>query len=361
MGESTAASIPAPPEQPVKHRLARIVAWLVGIALLLLVCNLLGVDIRGWLADVWDTVNDISFGYIVAGCFFQTLQTSLNALAWVYILRAAYPAAGVRIGPIIACYAVGVALNGVLPANLGTFVMLLMYLAIVPGSTFPGILAGYLVHKIFFTVVGGLVYLYLFLSVPGSFDRELGGITDHAGLATLIVVGGIVLIVLLIRIFWNWVKKLWEKAKQGGVILQRPKEYFLKVFLPQCGGYAARLAVIAVFLAAYSIPVTFHSVMAVVGSNSLANVTAVTPGSIGVTQAANVAALKDYTDSETATAYSISQQLITTAWNQVFAIILVCFYFGWSGGRELVGSSYKGAKVKAAEMKADRKQNKSED
>jgi uncharacterized membrane protein YbhN (UPF0104 family) len=361
MAESTAASVPPPPEQPIKHRLARIVAWLVGIALLLLVCNLLGVGIWGWLQDVWDTVDDISFGYVVAGCFFQTLQTSLNALAWVYILRAAYPAAGVRIGPIIACYAVGVALNGVLPANLGTLVMLLMFLAIVPGSTFPGILAGYLVHKIFFTVVGALVYLYLFLSVPGSFDRELGGITDHSGLATLIVVGGIVLIVLLMRIFWNWVKKLWEKAKQGGVILQRPKEYFLKVFLPQCGGYAARLAVIAVFLAAYSIPVTFHSVMAVVGSNSLANVTAVTPGSVGVTQAANVAALKDYTDSETATAYSIAQQLITTAWNQVFAIILVCIYFGWSGGRELVGSSYKGAKVKAAEMKAERKQKKPED
>ena len=361
MAESTAASIPAPPEEPVKHRLGRIVAWLVGIALLLLVCNLLGVDIRGWLADVWDTVNDISLGYIVAGCFFQTLQTSLNALAWVYILRAAYPAAGVRIGPIIACYAVGVALNGVLPANLGTLVMLLMYLAIVPGSTFPGILAGYLVHKIFFTVVGALVYLYLFLSVPGSFDRELGGVTDHPGLVTAIVIGGIVLLVLLIRIFWNWVKGLWAKAKQGGVILQRPKEYFLKVFLPQCGGYAARLAVIAVFLAAYSIPVTFHSVMAVTGSNSLANVTAVTPGSVGVTQAANVAALKDYTDSETATAYSIAQQLITTAWNQIFAILLVCFYFGWSGGKELVGSSYKGAKVKAVEMKADRKRTKPED
>ena len=361
MAESTAASIPAPPEQRLRNRLGRILAWLVGIALLLLVCNLLGVDIRSWLSDVWDTVNDISFAYIVAGCFFQTLQTSLNALAWVYILRAAYPAAGVRIGPIIACYAVGVALNGVLPANLGTLVMLLMYLAIVPGSTFPGILAGYLVHKIFFTIVGALVYLYLFLSVPGSFDRELGGTVDHPWLTGLIIVGGIVLLVLLIRLFWKWVKGLWAKAKQGGVILQHPKEYFLKVFLPQCGGYAARLAVIAVFLAAYSIPVTFHSVMAVVGSNSLANVTAVTPGSVGVTQAANVAALKDYTDSETATAYSIAQQLITTAWNQIFAIILVCFYFGWSGGKELVGSSYKGAKVKAVEMKAERKRDKPED
>src|SRR5262245_29432732 len=209
MAESTAASVPAPPEHRLKNRLARIVAWLVGIALILLVCNLLGVDIWGWLQDVWDTVTEVSLVYIVAGCFFQTLQTSLNALAWVYILRVAYPAAGVRVGPIIACYAVGVALNGVLPANLGTLVMMLMFLAIVPGSTFPGILAGYLVHKIFFTLVGALVYLYLFLSVPGSFDRELGGTTDHPGLTVLIIGGGIVLLVLLIRIFCRWFKSLW--------------------------------------------------------------------------------------------------------------------------------------------------------
>ena len=174
------------------------------------------------------------------------------------------------------------------------------------------------------------------------------------------MVGSLVLLALLIRLFWRWLKKLWLQAKQGGVILTHPRDYFLKVFLPQVGGYAARLAVIAVFLAAYSIPVTFHSVMAVTGSNSVANVTAVTPGSVGVTQAANVAALRDYTDAETATAYSIAQQLITTAWSIVFAIVLVAFYFGWSGGKELVGSSYRDAKVKAAEMSAERKRKRKE-
>jgi uncharacterized membrane protein YbhN (UPF0104 family) len=361
MAETTAASVDAPPERSLKQRLFRIVVWLVIVALVAGVFRLLGVDVLDWLKDVWDTVNDISIGYLIAGCFFQTVQTCLNGLAWVYILRFAYPEAGVRIGTIVTAYAVNVALNGILPANMGTLVMLFMFLAIVPGSTFPGILAGYLVHKIFFTVVGALIYLYLFLSVPGSFDRELGGIVDHAALAALIVVGGIVLIVVLIRIFWRWVKKLWEKAKQGGVILQHPKQYFLKVFLPQCGGYAARLAVIGVFLAAYSIPVTFHSIMAVTGSNSIANVTAVTPGSVGVTQAANVAALRDYTDSETATAYSISQQLVTTAWNQIFAIIMVAIFFGWTGGKLLIGSSYVDAKQKAGEMRAERKRKKTED
>jgi hypothetical protein len=75
-------------------------------------------------------------------------------------------------------------------------------------------------------------------------------------------------------------------------------------------------------------------------------------------QAANVAALKDYTDAETATAYSISQQLVTTAWNNIFAIILMTIFFGWAGGKELVGTSYTGAKEKSAEMRADRKRKK---
>ena len=358
---TTAASAPTAPPPSYRSRFVRIAIWLGGLALVALVCNLLGISVWSWIKDVWDTVNDISLASVIAGCFFQAVQTSLNALAWAFILRAAYPRAGVRIGPVIAAYAVSVGLNGILPANMGTLVMLLMFLVIVPGSTFPGILAGYLVHKIFFTVVGAFVYLYLFLSVPGSFERDFNFAADNPGLATLIVVGGIVLLVLLVRLFWRWLKKLWLQAKQGGEILKHPRDYFLKVFLPQVGGYIARLSVIAVFLAAYSIPVTFHTIMAVTGSNSVANVTAVTPGSVGVTQAANVAALRDYTDAETATAYSISQQLITTAWNILFAIVLVAYFFGWAGGKELVGSSYRGAKEKAVEMRAERKAAKDDD
>ena len=82
-----------------------------------------------------------------------------------------------RFPPILTAYAVGVALNGVLPANIGTLVMLLMYLALVAGATFPGIFSGYLVHKLFFMLVGGLVYVYLFVSVSGSFSIQLGTVT----------------------------------------------------------------------------------------------------------------------------------------------------------------------------------------
>jgi hypothetical protein len=353
---------PSPAERaPIQRRLLRIAVWLGGLAAFFLICDLLGIPIGEWLGSVWDTITEISAGYLVAGIALQTTQTYFTALAWYFIIKTAYPDAGVKQGPIIATYAVAVAMNGVLPANIGTFVMLLMFVAIVPGATFAGIFAGYLVHKIFFTVVGALVYVYLFASVSGSFDIQLGNISDHPWLTLTIVLGGIALIGLLIRIFWRAVKKLWVQAKQGGVILSRPREYFLKVALPQAIGYAAKLGVIAVFLAAYAIPVTFHTVMSVVGSNSLANVTSVTPGGVGVNQALNTASLRDVTDATTATAYSIAQQLITTAWNILFAIVLVAIFFGWSGGKQLVGTSYVGAKDKVGEMREARKQKRTKD
>jgi hypothetical protein len=262
--------------------------------------------------------------------------------------------------PIITCYAVAVALNGVLPANIGTFTMLFMFLGVVAGSTFTGIFAGYLVHKIFFTVAGAAVYLYLFLSVPGSFDVHLEGLGDNAALAVAIAAGTIVLLVLLGRIFWRWVKKLWAQAKQGGAILATPKKFAVQVVPPEALGYAAKLGVIAVFLAAYGIPVTFHTVMTVVGGNSIANVTSVTPGGVGVNQAINAVALDDVTDTATATAYSLGQQLATTAWNILVAIVLVGLVFGWQGGRQLVGTSYADAKEKVAETRERRREAKAE-
>jgi uncharacterized membrane protein YbhN (UPF0104 family) len=124
------------------------------------------------------------------------------------------------------------------------------------------------------------------------------------------------------------------------------------VFLPEFVAWVASLSVVAIFLAAYAIPVTFHSVMSVVGSNSISNTVSVTPGGAGVNQAFNVAVLNDITDTQTATAYSVAQQLITTAWTLLMALVLMIWVFGWGGGKGLVQQSYEQAKQKAQEQKA---------
>jgi uncharacterized membrane protein YbhN (UPF0104 family) len=277
------------------------------------------------------------------------------------ILAAAYPKQVVA-RQIITAYAVGVAMNNFLPANIGTFVTLLMFVALIPACTLGGSIAAYLVQKIFFTIAGTFVYLYLFLSVPGSFDVNLGNISDHPGWTIAIVAGGGFLIVLVARVFWRQVKKLWAQAREGGVILSQPKRYMTRVFLPSFLSYVAKFAVIGIFLAAFAIPVTFESITWIVGSGSLANVASFTPGSVGVTQATNALALDVCCNvpKNTAVAYSTAQQLITTAWNVLFATVLVIWVFGWSGGKTLVGSSYVGAKEQVAERREERKRKKAE-
>jgi uncharacterized membrane protein YbhN (UPF0104 family) len=237
-----------------------------------------------------------------------------------------------------------------------------MFVAIIPSATFAGSLAAYLVQKIFFTLIGTFVYLYLFLSVPGSFHESLGNVSDHPAMTILIVAGGGVLIVLLARIFWRQVKKLWAQAKKGGAILAQPKRYLTRAFLPSFASWLCKLAVIGIFLAAFAIPVTFESIMWIVGSGSLANVVSFTPGAVGITQATNALALNTCCDvaNDTAVAYSTAQQLIVTAWNVGFALLLVVLVFGWTGGKVLVGGAYVDAKGKVAEQKEQRAAKKAE-
>jgi uncharacterized membrane protein YbhN (UPF0104 family) len=214
------------------------------------------------------------------------------------------------------------------------------------------------VQKILFTAVGTFDYLNLFISVSGSLELQLVYFNYHTGFTVLILAGGGFLVFLLVRIFWRKLRGLWLKAKQGGAILARPRDYFIKVFLPSLGAWIAKLGVTAIFLAGYGIPVTFHSIMSVIGGNSLANTVSATPGGVGINQAVNAVALENYTDPATATAYSLGQQLAVTAFNVVFATALVVWAFGWSGGKLLVQESYVGAKAQVSEQKEKRAERK---
>jgi hypothetical protein len=167
-------------------------------------------------------------------------------------------------------------------------------------------------------------------------------------------------VTILARIFWKKVQALWEQAKEGGAILSEPRTYFKRSFLPAFLSWCSKLAVTGIFLAAFAIPVTFQSIMWTVGSGSLANVASFTPGAVGVTQATNALALDTCCDvpRDQAIDYSTAQQLITSAWNQVVALVLVVWVFGWTGGKQLVTTSYRDAKEQAADMKEQRAEKK---
>jgi uncharacterized membrane protein YbhN (UPF0104 family) len=344
------AAVTLAPEEGRHFHVKRILIGALVIVVTGAAAELLGWDLRGWFEELWDTITGISIGYLIGGIALKTLQTTATAFAWYAILRYAYPTARFRL--VLACYAASVALNGILPANLGSLMLLLMLTATIAGATFTGVLGAYVVQKIFFTLSGAFTYLYLFLTVGGSFDIKFNFVHENPWATAILLIGGIALIYLVLRAIWPKVVKWWDEAKEGGAILGRPRTYLFRVFLPEGIAWLASLGVMAVFLAAYDIPVSFHTLMRIAGGNSIANVTSVTPGGAGVNQAFNVASLNGVTSPTNATAYSVAQQFVTTAWNILFAIVLMAWAFGWSGGKELVSTSYTDAKEKAAEQKA---------
>jgi uncharacterized membrane protein YbhN (UPF0104 family) len=342
-------------DQALLARLGRIVVWVGAVALLIWGLDLLGVPVGDWIRDLFRKIRELPAWAVVAGVLLQTAQTTLAATAWLGILRAAYPRVKITFRLILAAYATSVAMNSFLPANIGTWVMLIMFTSLIAGATFTAMLSGIAVQKIPFSIFNIAVYLYLFLTVAGSFSIKLSGLSHPSLLALLIAGGAIVAVILATRVFRKQWVKLREQLVVGGAILRSPRKTLTGLVLPELGSYLAKLGVIAVFLGAYSIPVTFHNVASVTASNSISNSVSLTPGGVGVTQAMNSAALKNETSASTATAYSASQQLITSAWNVVFAVILVSWVFGWSGGKDLVEASYKEAKEKSQQMREKRR------
>ena len=149
--------------------------------------------------------------------------------------------------------------------------------------------------------------------------------------------------ILVCRFFWNRAAKLREELKSGGAILGQPRRFMIGVALPAVASFASRLGIVAVFLAGFSIPVAFHTVMAITRANSISSSLSFTPGGVGLTQALNVVVPESTTSASNATAYSVAQQLIVSAWDVVFAVGLVAWVFGWSGGKQLIRQSYADA------------------
>src|SRR5215207_8676604 len=86
-------------------RLAKVAGWLAGTVLVIAALELLGVDVAGWFSSTWDALTGIGLGYLVAGWTLQTAQTTLTALGWFFILRAAYPRAPLPYRQVLAAYA----------------------------------------------------------------------------------------------------------------------------------------------------------------------------------------------------------------------------------------------------------------
>jgi hypothetical protein len=136
----TSATATIAPTEPKHAHWMRWLVMVLVIAVIAAAADILGWNIKGWFEQLWDTITSISARDLLAAVSLKTVQTAAAAFAYYSILRYAYPGR-VRWLQIFAAYAISVGLNSILPANLGTLVMLIMLTLIIPGATFAGLLA----------------------------------------------------------------------------------------------------------------------------------------------------------------------------------------------------------------------------
>lgn len=67
-----------PEANPLPKRILRITVWVAGIAVVLVVLNLLGVPVRDWIHKLLKNVRSVPAGAIVGGVVLETVQTVLR-------------------------------------------------------------------------------------------------------------------------------------------------------------------------------------------------------------------------------------------------------------------------------------------
>ncbi len=301
-------------------------------------------EVLGWFQRVAEELGSVSPWALLPAFALQTGVTALNALAWRNILAAAYPAGGVRFGPVFGAYAGGVGLNQVLPAQAGTIAMLGLYRGMIRGATVPGVLGAQVVQTLFFFVAGSGVYLLLFLSVPGADQVHFSLLLDHPAETVAIAAAVAAALVVLGRILRRRLARALRDAREGATILGSPGRYAAGVLAPQIGAYALRLGVLAVLMWAYDVPVTIRNTLLMLAVESVSTTIAVTPGGAGTQQALAAVALRDAAPSATVTAYSLGQQIVVTVWNVAFGIAALTLTIGWGATRGLIRERWEAAR-----------------
>ena len=297
-------------------------------------------DLAGWVETTFDNIASIDPIYLVIGFAFQFGQTLLNSVAWRNVHQAAYPDKHILQKEISAAYAGGVGLNSVLPGQAGTVTYLALFRASISGSSVTTIVSGAAVQAIFWSTVGGLVYLALFLSAPASYDEALGAVWtwmgDHLFVTLLVIAGTVILLAIAVGVVKRKLREQWEQAGKGAAILHTPRRYLARVVVFQALSYACRIAVNVTFMVAYNIDPTPRNVFIVIAAASIAAVFSVAPGGVGATTAVLQIALSGQASQATITAYSVGQQAACMLANIGLGVLLMVKVFGWDATRSVM-------------------------
>jgi uncharacterized membrane protein YbhN (UPF0104 family) len=276
------------------------------------------------LIGVWSSAEtvlarfaDVDGRLLAAALLLHVANHGLRSLAWRNVLAAAYPTTRIPILGVASAYAVGVALNAVLPGRGGDAAKVALVRVGIGGSNVATIASTMSVVVLFDLVAA--TALLLAVGATGSIPiaPELGNLPlIAAGVAAVALI-----LVLAGRRLRPALRRLWAAAQQGGAILRTPGRYARRVAAVQAAAWTCRIAVVYLLMAAFGLPATVPGAALVMVLCGVSTLVPLTPGGAGTQQLMLAFALSEAATAAAVLSFSIGMQAGITAVNAILGLL----------------------------------------
>ena len=258
----------------------------------------------------------------------QAANLVLRALAWRNVLAGAYPSRRIPLLGVGAAYAVGVALNGLLPARGGEVAKVALVRTQLPRSSVVTIAASGGVVLALDAVIGVvlLVAVAALGGLPAPPSPELSA-SPLVGGAVVLAVAAAVAAARLAPAAAARLARLRRQAAAGVAVVRDPRRYASAVAAVQIAAWACRIGAVWALLAAFGLDVSPTISAAVVIAAGASTVIPGAPGGAGTQQLLLVYALQHVASAADALAFAITMQAGVTALNAAVGLAAAMIVF----------------------------------
>jgi uncharacterized membrane protein YbhN (UPF0104 family) len=251
---------------------------------------------------------------------FHVANHVLRSIAWRNVLAAAYPDRRVRLLDVGAAYAIGVALNAVLPGRGGDAAKIALARTRVAGSSVPTIAATMSVVVLFDMVAATVLVAAVCLTGAVPFAPSLPSPGTYALVAAGVAIVVLAAVAVAAPAIAARLRTLRRRIAQGGAILRTPRRYARQVALVQAGAWTCRIAVVFCLLAAFGLPASVPAAGLVMVVAGLSTLVPLTPGGAGTQQVMLAYALHQTVAAAAAVSFSVGMQTGITVVNALLGV-----------------------------------------
>lgn len=282
------------------------------------------------LHTILDSLARVDVRWFAPALALQLGNLCCRSIAWRNVLASAFPAQRICAWHVGRAYAIGVGLNGWLPARGGDAAKVALVRAQHPDTNAVAIATSCSVVVAFDALVG-LGMIVAAWSSGAVAMPSTGALVERVLSSTVVLVtiafGCIVVAVAAVRIIGPRARSGIAHARQGIAVVAAPVRWARTVLGYQALAWMCRIGVIFCMLCAFGIAATPQLAALVVVVGGMSTLVPV-PGGAGSQQALAVFALASIAPASQAIAFSVGMQVGVTAVNTTIAIIAAMLTFG---------------------------------